>query len=61
MRRKPEYASVPVILVSAWADEAMNLRLAQAFVPKPVDFAELLSTIEHFTSPRQRHDEVWAH
>ncbi len=44
-------AKVPVVIVSAWPDEAAKVRLhAQGYVPKPVSLDALLDAVSSFCS-----------
>lgn len=55
MRQDPRLASIPVIIVSAWAQEAEKTSGAQGFLKKPVDLEALLEVAGQFcaSSPTQ--------
>ena len=49
LRRHDKFASVPVVVVSAWPKEAMQVRSqSQGFVKKPVALDSLLETATRF-------------
>ena len=49
LRRDQKYASVPVVVVSAWPKEASQVRSqSQGFVKKPVALDSLLETADRF-------------
>ncbi len=51
LRRHDKFASVPVVVVSAWPKEAMQVRSqSQGFVKKPVALDSLLETATRFCS-----------
>lgn len=51
LRRHEKFASVPVVVVSAWPKEAMQVRAqSQGFVKKPVALDSLLDTATRFCS-----------
>jgi CheY-like chemotaxis protein len=56
-QQHPQFAPIPVVALSAAADlfaDAPAFR-PDAYLPKPFDFAQLLSLVEQFcTPPRQR-------
>ena len=62
IRRMPEFAGIPVIIVTASAsreDEAKSLEVgANAFIPKPIEHAILLKTIGDLLSLTWIHDET---
>jgi two-component system chemotaxis response regulator CheY len=45
MRQDPRMQSIPVVLVSAWAKEAVMVHGAQGFLKKPIDPGALLTTV----------------
>ncbi|MRV72782.1 response regulator [Duganella sp. FT92W] len=61
IRRMPEFAGIPIIIVTASAnreEEAMNLEAgANAFIPKPIELDKLLKTIGTLLSLTWIHDE----
>jgi len=49
LRRNEKYATVPVVIVSAWPREAAQVRAeSQGFVKKPVALESLLEAAERF-------------
>lgn len=49
------FATVPVVIVSAWPKEAAQVRTqSQGFVKKPVSLEALLETTRKFCAPRRR-------
>jgi CheY-like chemotaxis protein len=46
VRQDDGLARIPIIIVSAWPEEASRLRGARAFMQKPVDLAELLKLVK---------------
>ena len=45
VRQDAALARVPIVVVSAWPEEASRLNGTCAFVKKPIDLAELLSVV----------------
>ena len=62
IRRRPEFAGLPIIIFTASAspeDEAMNLEAgASAFIAKPIELDLLLKTIGDLLSLTWIHDEI---
>lgn len=52
MRQDPRLVAIPVIIVSAWAQEAEKTSGAQGFLKKPVDLEALLNVAgQYCTAP----------
>ena len=52
----PTLASIPVVVISANAEQGGRRIEADAVIPKPVDFEQLLRTIDAHTRDRARGD-----
>ena len=52
MRQDPRLSSIPVIIVSAWAQEAEKTSGAQGFLKKPVDLEALLHVAAQYCSQK---------
>lgn len=52
LRQTNAHATTPVVIVSAWTDEARRVRGAtQGFLQKPVSVSSLIETVRKFCSP----------
>src|SRR4051812_3367595 len=48
LRADAVLASIPVVVVTAFAEKAGSLKLARGFIKKPIDFESLLRMVERF-------------
>jgi CheY-like chemotaxis protein len=48
MRQRDGLGPVPVVIVSAWPDEAEKTQGAQGFMAKPVNLDRLLALVHHY-------------
>jgi CheY-like chemotaxis protein len=54
IKRRPAFAAIPVIIVSAWGRKAEGVEAAQGFLEKPVDLGPMLGLIQRHTAPALR-------
>lgn len=54
IKRRPAFAAIPVIVVSAWGRQAQGVEAAQDFLEKPVELAPLLGAIRRHTAAALR-------
>lgn len=46
-------ASIPVVVVTAFAEKATSVKLARKIIKKPIDTETLLRTVEQYCAPRR--------
>jgi CheY-like chemotaxis protein len=54
IKRRPAFAAIPVIVVSAWGRQVQGVEAAQDFLEKPVDLEPLLGLIQRHTAAALR-------
>lgn len=51
LQRKPEYADVPVVIVTAFSDKVEGLKTVR-LLQKPVELEKLFAIARHYSTPQ---------